>query len=125
MYSRRRHNHRHFACKILSKVLLNPQPGPFDMCGICGYLRPGCDPDTISLRDMTDAIRRRGPDTGKLWHEAASGIALGHRRLSIQDLSDAGVQPMASACGRYICVFNGEIYNYRALRHALSESGLE
>lgn len=93
------------------------------MCGICGYLRPGCDPDTISLRDMTDAIRRRGPDTGKLWHEAASGIALGHRRLSIQDLSDAGVQPMPSACGRYICVFNGEIYNHYALRAELEGTG--
>lgn len=89
------------------------------MCGICGFLKPGVDPDLPALHSMTDAIRRRGPDRQQLWHGAPEGIGFGHRRLAIQDLSEAGVQPMRSACDRYVIVFNGEIYNHLTLRKDL------
>jgi asparagine synthase (glutamine-hydrolysing) len=65
---------------------------------------------------MTDITRHRGPDDHGHWTDPALGIALGHRRLSILDLSPEGHQPMASAGGRYLTVFNGEIYNWRELR---------
>ena len=68
---------------------------------------------------MTDAIAHRGPDAGGEWVDAACGLALGHRRLSIVDLSPAGAQPMLSHSGRYVTVFNGELYNYETLRSAL------
>lgn len=75
------------------------------------------------LRTMTDAIRHRGPDAGGHWRDDDAGVALGHRRLSILDLSEAGKQPMHSSCGRYVIAFNGEIYNHPALRRELAEAG--
>ena len=93
------------------------------MCGIAGYLDTLRSTDAergkAILHRMTAAIRHRGPDHSGQWMDAAAGIALGHRRLSIIDLSEAGNQPMISADGRYVVVFNGEIYNYRDLRAAL------
>ena len=74
---------------------------------------------------MTDALVHRGPDASGVWVDASCGIALGHRRLSIVDLSPLGMQPMESSSGRYWIVFNGEIYNYRALRHLLQARGAE
>jgi asparagine synthase (glutamine-hydrolysing) len=70
-------------------------------------------------RAMTDAIVHRGPDDSGVWTDAAAGIALGHRRLSILDLSPQGHQPMASVSGRYVIVFNGEVYNFEGLRREL------
>ncbi len=88
------------------------------MCGIAGFWTPGgLDRDSPEvLRRMTDAIRHRGPDGEGYWLDPEAGIALGHRRLSILDLSDAGSQPMVSGSGRYVATYNGEIYNWRELR---------
>lgn len=74
---------------------------------------------------MSDALLHRGPDAGDIWVDAPAGIALGHRRLSILDLSPAGAQPMHSKCERYVTVFNGEIYNFAALRGELAQGGAQ
>jgi len=91
------------------------------MCGIAGFWRAARSlehPDEI-LRRMGDVLRHRGPDDAGRFHDAASGIGLTFRRLSILDLSPAGHQPMASASGRYRIVFNGEVYNSPAIRQEL------
>jgi asparagine synthase (glutamine-hydrolysing) len=72
---------------------------------------------------MVDTLRHRGPDDSGAWADAKAGIALGHRRLSIVDLSPEGHQPMHSVCGRYVVSFNGEIYNFKALRRELEGLG--
>ena len=89
------------------------------MCGITGIFdtRAKRDIDRAVLQRMNDSQLHRGPDEGSLHTEP--GVGLGHRRLSIIDLSTAGHQPMFSPDGRYVLVFNGEIYNYRALRSLL------
>ena len=68
---------------------------------------------------MTARLAHRGPDDEGLWCDAAAGVALGFRRLSIIDLSSAGHQPMVSAGGRYRIVFKGEVYNFAAIREEL------
>ncbi len=68
---------------------------------------------------MNQRMYHRGPDAGDVWADEDANVVLGHRRLSIVDLSETGAQPMHSASGRYVCVFNGEIYNYRRLRDKL------
>ncbi|HXJ31630.1 MAG TPA: asparagine synthase (glutamine-hydrolyzing) [Gemmatimonadales bacterium] len=96
------------------------------MCGITGFWSPGgfnADEARSTLTAMTDAIRHRGPDDGGEWIDGASGVALGSRRLSIIDLSPAGHQPMESASGRLVIVFNGEIYNFQELRRQLVALG--
>src|SRR5690349_3165208 len=95
------------------------------MCGIAGFLVPGGLDQSASaaLTEMMSAIQHRGPDDKGTWVDAASGIALGHRRLSIIDLSPGGRQPMVSRSGRYIIVFNGEFYNYRDVRKRLQDNG--
>jgi asparagine synthase (glutamine-hydrolysing) len=94
------------------------------MCGIAGFLDPRrrCDPLAYEAiaGAMADRLAHRGPDDRGVWSDAAAGIALGFRRLSILDLSQAGHQPMLSADGNLVMVFNGEIYNHRALRDELS-----
>src|SRR5690349_3791003 len=93
------------------------------MCGISGLVwkdaRRPADADTV--RAMCDVIAHRGPDAEGVCTDGP--VALGHRRLSILDLSDAGRQPMASHDGRYVLTFNGEIYNYLELRQELAEKG--
>lgn len=94
------------------------------MCGIAGFWHPnsqGRYDGPTALSRMTNAILRRGPDDAGAWDNGA-GLFLGHRRLAIVDLSSAGHQPMASPTGRYIIVFNGEIYNFQALRKALESA---
>ena len=96
------------------------------MCGIVGCLerRHGTMPLLEIARSMADAISHRGRDDSGVWSNSDDGIALGHRRLSIVDLSPAGHQPMPSADGRRVMVFNGEIYNHAALRAELERAGL-
>lgn len=93
------------------------------MCGITGFwqLEP-FDRDRAGARvaAMAKAIRHRGPDDSGVWIDEEGRIALGHRRLSIVDLSPEGRQPMVSRSGRYVLVFNGEVYNYRRIRDELA-----
>ena len=94
------------------------------MCGIAGFLGvPSTGAPDASVKAMTDAIAHRGPDADGAWCDVAFGIALGHRRLSIIDLSPAGAQPMASASGRYVIAFNGEAYNFAPIRAELETNG--
>ncbi len=95
------------------------------MCGIAGYWRPsGLDEGAAEqLIAMTDVIARRGPDAEGHWLDAEHGVAMGHRRLAIIDLSPTGQQPMESADGRYVIVFNGEVYNFQDLRARLDTTG--
>ena len=98
------------------------------MCGIAGFWLPtgrlGDAEAEAALIAMTNAISHRGPDGEGSWHEPDSGIALGHRRLSIIDLSPAGAQPMTSFSGRFVVIYNGEIYNHTALRRELEAAGV-
>lgn len=98
------------------------------MCGLLGFLdlrRNWSKTDMIrTVQTMAGSIVHRGPDDGGVWVDEAAGIALGHRRLSIIDLSPAGHQPMISASGRTIIVYNGEIYNTDELRPQLETEGV-
>ncbi|HYW03512.1 MAG TPA: asparagine synthase (glutamine-hydrolyzing) [Gammaproteobacteria bacterium] len=95
------------------------------MCGIAGILRNRPGPELASLaRAMADTLSHRGPDDAGCWSDEEAGVGLGHRRLSIIDLSPHGHQPMMSASGRYVIAFNGEIYNHRELRGALAAGGV-
>lgn len=88
------------------------------MCGIAGFCnRPINWKENIEK--MNKRMYHRGPDAGGIWASDDANVVFGHRRLSIVDLSENGVQPMHSSSGRYVCVYNGEIYNYRKLRDRL------
>ena len=76
-----------------------------------------------TVQGMARTLHHRGPDDSGEWAEARAGVALGFRRLSIVDLSPAGHQPMASASERYVIAFNGEVYNFEALRRELAAQG--
>jgi asparagine synthase (glutamine-hydrolysing) len=94
------------------------------MCGINGILAAHGLADLADVaRRMADTLTHRGPDDAGVWADKEAGIALGHRRLSIVDLSPAGHQPMVSATSRYVIVFNGEIYNHHDLRQQLQQAG--
>jgi asparagine synthase (glutamine-hydrolysing) len=97
------------------------------MCGIAGFFDPRHRVDAARYEAiagaMADRLTHRGPDDRDIWSDADAGIALGFRRLSILDLSPAGRQPMQSADGTLVMIFNGEIYNHRALRAALEGEG--
>lgn len=92
------------------------------MCGVAGFLNlDGSTASRAELLRMTTAIEHRGPDGEGLWVD--KNLALGHRRLSIIDLSETGSQPMLSQNGRYALSYNGEIYNYKELRGELTKLG--
>lgn len=97
------------------------------MCGIAGFLQRGVsESDAAELAEsMATAIRHRGPDDSGVWIDAVAGVALAHRRLSVIDVSAAGHQPMVSASGRYVVVYNGEIYNHLEIRAELEKTGLQ
>jgi asparagine synthase (glutamine-hydrolysing) len=96
------------------------------MCGVTGILqapRASRSADLAAIGRMTARLRHRGPDADGSWCDRDAGIALGHRRLAIVDLTDAGRQPMFSKSGRFVITFNGEIYNHRSLREELQHDG--
>lgn len=92
------------------------------MCGILALMHPARNLPTSQLRFALDSLRHRGPDDLGVWRDEATGVALGHTRLSVLDLSVAGHQPMVSTSGRFAIVFNGEIYNHLGLRRELDLS---
>ena len=96
---------------------------PAVMCGIAGYL---CGDGLFApdvLERMLSAVAHRGPDGCGVWRDASVGLALGHSRLKVRDLTEAAGQPMRSADGTVALVFNGEIYNFAALRDELRSDG--
>jgi len=99
------------------------------MCGIAGLVEPAGSLRREELAgiglEMADAVAHRGPDDRGVWADAERGVALGHRRLSILDLSPAGHQPMTSASGRWVVTYNGEMFNFRALRTRLAATGYD
>lgn len=97
------------------------------MCGINGlWHASGATHETLEqcVKRMSDRLDHRGPDDSGIFTDPSAGLALGHRRLSIIDLSPRGHQPMASRSGRYVIVFNGEIYNHNRLRPELEARGV-
>lgn len=94
------------------------------MCGITGFWRPSpltsADPEALAA--MVRAITHRGPDSNGTWLDPENGVAFGHTRLAIVDLTQEGAQPMHSRCGRYVVTYNGEIYNHLELRGRLGDS---
>lgn len=92
------------------------------MCGIAGVICFDGKVDRGVLSQMTQSLERRGPDGFGMWLDNSQSIGLGHRRLSILDLSNSANQPMQSLCNRYVLVFNGEIYNHLDIRGRLRAS---
>ena len=96
------------------------------MCGINGIFARHDAAASIDFTELSltrDAMISRGPDAGDFWVSENSRVGFGHRRLAIIDVSDAANQPMVSADGKLVIVFNGEIYNYRELRTELQSKG--
>lgn len=95
------------------------------MCGIAGFVAPNngvsVDGMKAAAEKMSSAISYRGPDDHGVWADPKSGVALGHRRLSVIDISKRGHQPMVSASGRYIIAYNGEVYNFSKIRDDLEK----
>ena len=92
------------------------------MCGIVGLWGALPGKEDI-IRKGCRRLRHRGPDSDGYWEDQDAGLALGHVRLAILDLTDAGHQPMVSACGRYVLILNGEVYNHLDMRVALESQG--
>lgn len=91
------------------------------MCGIAGIVNYKDNP-IENIKSMMHKIHRRGPDAGDYWLCENEPVVLGHRRLAIVDLTESGCQPMVSASGRYVMVYNGEIYNAAAIRQQMDET---
>ena len=94
------------------------------MCGFAGFfgghsVREGA----AVLRRMASSIRHRGPDQSDVWEDRESGVGFAANRLAIVDLSAAGNQPMRSSSGRFVIIYNGEIYNHQELRDELAADG--
>ncbi|MBL9039818.1 MAG: asparagine synthase (glutamine-hydrolyzing) [Archangium sp.] len=97
------------------------------MCGITGFWGAAAFSDERAravLEAMTSALRHRGPDGDGAWFDVRAQVGFGHRRLAIIDVSPTGLQPMFSASGRYAITFNGEVYNFAAIRRELEQRGL-
>ncbi len=96
------------------------------MCGLVGFLalpsRKAALPSAEVLDRMTDTLFHRGPDSRGSWHDPERGVGLGHRRLAIRDLSPTGAQPMTSSCGRYVIVYNGEVYSHLEIARDLDST---
>ena len=98
------------------------------MCGLTGFANLSQEtPKNVVhvIKNMTASLVHRGPDHQGVWADPAGGIALGHRRLSIVDRSDAGHQPMESKDERYVLVYNGEIHNFQELRKNLESKNIK
>ncbi len=94
------------------------------MCGLVGFWQNGGGHEQENIVSaMAEKLTSRGPDDKGVWLNPELGVALAHRRLAILDLTSAGHQPMISESGRYVLVYNGEIYNHLDLRHELEEKG--
>jgi asparagine synthase (glutamine-hydrolysing) len=97
------------------------------MCGIAGFLTDACDGRARELAEVSSAmdacLQHRGPDDHGVWVDEESGVALVHRRLSILDLSPAGHQPMISANGRFVIIYNGEVYSHQPIAAELAARG--
>lgn len=96
------------------------------MCGLTGILRRAGRStadigDTLSA--MTGVLQHRGPDAEGTWIDREAGFALGHRRLSIVDLTPAGAQPMHASNERWVTVYNGELYNTEDIRSEIEQAG--
>ena len=97
------------------------------VCGITGFLdlrtSEGAADMEARVTAMADTLEHRGPDSWAAWVDADAGIAFGHRRLAIVDLSETGAQPMTSSCGRFVICYNGMIYNAPKIRDELAAKG--
>src|SRR5664279_1865243 len=97
------------------------------MCGIAGFIAGRAQGASRPIDDiaasMSETVRHRGPDDDGVWIDREAGVALIHRRLSIVDLSPAGHQPMVSADGRYVIIYNGEVYSHEEIRPSLTSRG--
>ena len=94
------------------------------MCGIVGFIEQNCQkgPSKKTITNMLAHLKHRGPDRNSFWTDPRFKITLGHTRLSILELSPFGNQPMESHSGRYVIVYNGEIYNHKCIRKILPET---
>src|SRR5437870_2483586 len=93
------------------------------MCGIAGVFGDCDRSDATIVASLVDSVRHRGPDDSGIWISPTGDAILGHRRLAIIDLSEQGHQPMVSGSGRFVVVYNGEIYNFDDLREQLTARG--
>src|SRR5690242_21909347 len=97
------------------------------MCGIAGFITGASNGIAREFAEVSSAmdasLQHRGPDDHGTWMDEASGVALVFRRLSILDLSSAGHQPMISADGRFVIVYNGEVYSHQAIAAELTARG--
>ena len=97
------------------------------MCGLAGiWTKKTCHAEELRdiVKPMSESLIHRGPDSSGEWVDPENGVALGHRRLSILDLSPAGHQPMYSSSKRYVIAYNGEVYNFIELRSELEKGEL-